>query len=140
MTILNKLTQFRPVMILFILLTAVFLAGSSWLKKWDADRDVLILGNLVLFAASFVSFSVALRGLDAKNPHAFVRSVYSSIMLKFFIAVIAALIYIASYKKEINKPALFTCMALYLLYTLLEVSVLTKILKKRSDAKKASTY
>lgn len=135
----NKLRQFVPVILLFILLSLIFFATGPLLKKWQTDRNVLLAGNVILFAASFVSFSVALRGLHAQNPHAFVRSVYASIMLKFFIAVIAALIYIAALKKEINKPALFTCMALYLVYTLMEVSVLTRILKKRADAKKTST-
>jgi len=138
MTIQNKLKLFRPVIIFFILLSALFLAASSLLEKWNVDRDVLILGNLVLFIVSFVSFLIALRGLNAENPHAFVRLVYGSIMFKLFICVVVALIYIMSFRKEINKPALFTCMALYLVYTFIEVSVLTKYLKKRSHAKERS--
>ena len=130
----NKLASFRPVILLFIFLNAVFLGGTTLLSKWDVDKEVLIIGNLVLFLASIISFLVALRGLNAANPHAFVRSVYSSIFLKFFICIIAALIYIMAYRKELNKPALFICMGLYLVYTFFEISVLTKSLKKKSNA------
>ena len=132
----NKLTSFRPVILLFIFLNAVFLGSTSLLSKWDVDKEVLIIGNLVLFLASILSFLVALRGLNAENPHAFVRSVYSSIFLKFFICIIAALIYIMAFRKELNKPALFICMGLYLVYTFFEISVLTKSLKKKSNAQK----
>lgn len=132
----NKLASFRPVILLFIFLNAVFLAGTSLLSKWGVDKEVLIIGNLVLFFSSVLSFLVALRGLNAENPHAFVRSVYSSIFLKFFICIIAALIYIMTFRKEINKPALFICMGLYLVYTFIEITSLTKSLKRKSNAQK----
>lgn len=61
------------------------------------------------------------------------RSAYSSIMFKFFLAAIAAFIYIAVYKKELNKAGLFICMGLYLAYTFLEVSVLTRILRQKPN-------
>jgi hypothetical protein len=138
MTIQNKLKLFLPVIILFILLNALFFAGSSLLQKWDVDRNVLIFGNLILFVVSFISFLISMRGLDTVNPHAFLRSVYGSIMLKLFVCIIAAFIYIMSFKKEVNKPALFICMAFYLVYTFAEVSILTKYLRKRSNVKERS--
>ena len=134
----NKLKLFRPVILLFIFINAIFFTATALLAKWNVDREVLIIGNLVLFMASVLSFLVALRGLNASNPHAFVRSVYSSIMLKFFICIIAALIYIMAFRKELNKPALFICMGLYLVYTFVEISVLTKSLKSKSNAKEGS--
>jgi len=60
--------------------------------------------------------------------------VYSSILLKLFICLIAAFVYISIYKKDLNKPAFFTLMGLYLLYTFLEVSVLLKALKQQNNA------
>ena len=138
MTILNKLKHFRPVGILFAILTLLFLGSTHWLNKWGVDREVLMAGNIILLLVSLVSFLIAMQGLNNKNPHAFVRAIYGSIMIKFFICIVAALIYIVSFKKEINKPALFICMGLYLVYTFVEVSVLTKSLKKKSDAKEGS--
>lgn len=86
-----------------------------------------------MFGITFLSFLMSEKGLQNKNPHAFVRAIYSSILLKFFICIIAAFIYISTNKQNINKPALFTCMGLYLVYTFVEVGVLTRMLKKRKN-------
>jgi hypothetical protein len=123
-----------PIIIFFILLNALFLAGRNFLERAGFDQSVLILGNLVLLAATLVSFVSARKGLRSENPQAFVRSVYTSIMIKLFICVIAALIYIFLFRRNVNRPALFTCMGLYLIYTFIEVSVLTKILKEKKNA------
>ncbi len=130
----NKLKAFLPVLILFLLLNSFFLAGRSVLNTWGVNQEVLIIGNLVLFISSFFSFLISMRGLRSANPHAFVRSVYGSFIIKFFFCIIAALVYIMSMKKDINKPALVACMVLYLIYSSLEVSILTKQLKQKKNA------
>ncbi|MEO6070697.1 MAG: hypothetical protein ABIP31_09160 [Chitinophagaceae bacterium] len=114
-------------------LNVFFILGSKLLAKWNADQNVLIFGNLLLFAVTIFSLFIARKGLSSTNPHAFVRAVYSSILLKLFACMIAALIYIAIYKKGLNKPAFFTCMGLYLVYTFMEVAALTKMLKGKAD-------
>jgi hypothetical protein len=50
------------------------------------------------------------------------------------VIAIAAFIYIQMAKKEVNKPALFACMGLYLVYTFIEISTLTKMLKQKKNA------
>jgi len=123
-----------PIIIFFILLNALFLTGKNFFERSGFDQSVLIIGNLVVFGATLVSFLFARRGLKSENPQAFVRSVYVSIMIKLFICLIAALIYIILFRKNLNRPALFTCMGLYLVYTFIEVSVLTKMLKEKRNA------
>ena len=130
----NSLKPLRPIIIMFVVLSGFFIAGKSFLSKWGMDQDVLILGNLLLFIVSLTSFLVTYKGLNSSNPQAFVRSMYGSFMIKFFIIAIAAFIYIRITGKSVNKPALFTCMGLYLLYTFIEVSVLTKLLKEKKNA------
>ena len=130
----NKFRTFLPVIILFIIINAFTLTGFGLADKWKFDKDVITIGNLVLFLATFLSYFFALRGLQASNPHTFIRSVYSSIMVKFFICLLAAVIYIIMYKANLNKPALFICMGLYLIYTFIEVRILTKIMKQKSNA------
>ena len=122
-----------PLIIFFILLNAFFVSGKSLLAKWGADQSVLILGNLLIFIVTIISFFVALRGIKSKNPNAFVRSVYGSFILKFFIFAIAAFVYTQMARTNVNKTALFICMGLYLVYTFMEVSVLTKMLKRKAD-------
>jgi F0F1-type ATP synthase assembly protein I len=130
----NNRRPFLPVIILFIVLNGFFVAGKSILAKWGADQSVLILGNLILFLATLLSYQFSIRGLKSDNPQAVVRSVYGSFIIKFFVCIIAAFAYIMSVKKNVNKPALFTCMGLYLVYTFLEVSVLTKLSKQKKNA------
>jgi len=125
---------FVPISVFFILLNVFFVAGKGLLEKWGVDQSVLILGNLLLFVVTAFSFAVSYRGLKATNPHAFVRSVYGSVMIKFFVFAIAAFIYIQSAKAAVNKSGLFICMGLYLVYTFMEVSVLTKLLKNKKNA------
>jgi hypothetical protein len=130
----NNAGPLLPIIILFIVLSSVFITGRNFLERLGVDQSVLIAGNLVLLVATSLSFLFARRGLKSDNPQAFVRSVYVSIMAKLFICIIAALIYIFIFRKELNKPALFTCMGLYLVYTLVEVSILTKLLKEKKNA------
>jgi len=130
----NNVGILFPIIFFFLAFNALFLAAKSFLERNGFDQSVLIVGNLVIFLATVLSFLFARRGLTVKNPHAFVRSVYLSIMIKLFVCVIAALIYIFIFKNSLNKPALFTCMGLYLVYTLIEVSVLTKMLKENKNA------
>jgi hypothetical protein len=129
----SKLKPFLPIILVFILLNSFFIAGKNMLTKWGVDQNVLLIGNILLFLITFVSYLIAVKGMNNKNPHAFVRSAYGSIMVKLFVCIIAAVIYIAAYRKELNKPALFTLMGLYLLYTFIEVSVLTKSLKSTAN-------
>ena len=130
---------FLPIVLLFVVLNGFFLAAKNMLQRWHVDQDVLIIGNVVLFFITIVSYLIAQRGLKNTNTHVFIRSVIGGIMIKLFVTVIAAFIYISIFKKEINKPALFTCMGLYLVYTFVEVSVLTKQLKLKTNATQRST-
>ena len=130
---------FSPVILLFIILNALFLTGRNTLERWNVDQKVLIAGNILLFVITLISFLLAQRGLKSSNTHVFIRAVVGSIMIKLFVSVIAAFIYISIFKKQINKPALFICMGLYLVYTFLEVSILTKQLKLKTNAPQRST-
>lgn len=133
MILRNRFREFVPVVLLFVLVNAVALSLRANWVQWGVSQDLLVYGNLFLFAITFLSFLIAERGLQSSNPHAFVRSVYGSIMFKLFLCLIAAFIYISVYKKNLNKPAFFACMGLYLLYTFLEVTILTRMLRKKPN-------
>src|ERR1700733_8155142 len=106
----NKRKAFLPISILFILLSVFFMFGKTLFVKWGVDQSVLILGNLILFVVTAISFFISIKGLKSANPYAFVRSVYGSVMIKFFVFGIAAFVYIQSAKDAVNKPGLFICM------------------------------
>ncbi len=130
-------TRFKklvPLIVFFVIINSLIIGGRATLRGWGVDQDVLLLGNLFLFIITFISFYLSQRGVNNPNPHAFVRSVYTSIMMKLFLCIILAFVYISINKAGLNKPALFACMALYLVYTFIEVSAVTKMLKQKPHA------
>ena len=104
------------------------------LARWNFDQDVLIIGNFLLLIVTLVSYLLLYRGLVSSNPQSFIRAMYGSFIVKFFIIALAAFVYIMIARKNVNKPALIFCMVLYLVYTFIEVSVLIKLLKQKKNA------
>jgi hypothetical protein len=125
--------SFRPLLLIFIVTTALFLINRARLSQWDIDVDVLIIGNLVLFAATAVSFFLFTRSLNSKNPQAVVRTVYSGVLSKMMICLVTVFIYISIAGKGVNKAGVIGCMFLYLLYTTIEVVTLMKLSKQKKN-------
>jgi apolipoprotein N-acyltransferase len=73
--------------------------------------------------------------LNSTSPGSSVRGMYGSFMIKFFICLVAAFVYMLLAKKNVNKAALIICMGLYIVYTAIEVSALQKLLKQKSKEK-----
>ena len=128
------LKQFRPAILIFILLTSFFITGKDFLISKGFDQEVLIIGNLFLFLITTVSFWMMSSAMKSKNTHAFMRNVYGGIIIKLFGCMILAAVYILSARKNVNKPALFACMFLYIIYTAIEVKALMKLSSEKTDA------
>ena len=129
----NLLQSIRPLILVFIFFTAFFISGKSWLDKKGVDQNVLIIGNLVLFLISLSAFLITNKALSSSNPQAFVRAMYSSFIIKFFVLAVAAFVYIMVAKKNVNKPALIACAGLYIIYTGIETRALMKMLKQKKN-------
>ena len=106
-----------PLVILFVMITALALVFGKRLGDKGIDSDVIIIGNLVLFLASAASVYVYTRSQKSKG-HAVVRNIYGGFMLKFFVLIIAAMLYFF-FADEINKGAVFVCLGLYLVYNII---------------------
>ncbi|HJS55325.1 MAG TPA: hypothetical protein VJ765_12305 [Chitinophagaceae bacterium] len=126
--------NFFPAIIVFLVLNSGFLALMKKLEPWGFDYAVLVMGNLLVFGISFLSYWMAVKGLTTKNSHAFFRWVYGSVMIKLFLLAGVAFVYIMMSQKEVNKPSLFFCMGLYIIYTFIEVSALMKVNKQKTNA------
>lgn len=126
--------NFFPAIMIFLVLNSGLLIMMNRLEDWGFDYTVLVFGNLLIFGISFLSYWMAVKGLTTKNNHAFFRWVYGSIMIKLFLLAGVAFIYIVMNKKEVNKPSLFFCMGLYIIYTFIEVSALMKVSKQKTNA------
>ena len=130
----NVLRAFLPVIGVFIIVNSFLLAAAGLLGRWDIDRDVLLVGNLILFLATCVSFYFYNKSLQNNNVHVIMRMVYAGMFIKLLLCLVTSFIYISTAGKQVNKGAIFGCMLLYFVYTFFEVAVLMKISKQNKNA------
>lgn len=117
--------------VFFAFVNGLFIFCESWFTKKGVDTDVVILGNLIVFVATLLSFIIYLSSLKNTTGTGALKGMIGSFAVKFVICLLAVVIYVISFKENINKPALVICMGLYAIYTVIEVSSLQKILKRR---------
>jgi hypothetical protein len=124
--------SFLPLVIVFLIAAGLILIFRNSLEQYGFDWQVLSGGNLIVYLVTVISMHLLSKGLNADNTNAFLRGAYSGILLKLFACAGAAFIYILISGKNLNTPALFASMFLYLVYTFVELSVILK----QSNAKK----
>ena len=135
----NKKAPFIPLILIFIFTNAFFAFFQNRLGKFNIDVDVAMIGNLILVAATLLSFLLYRKSLRSDKPQTFLKFIYGGMFLKMMICLIAALVYIVVYGQNVNKAALFVCMFLYFLYTFVEVSILLRLSKEQKNAQTGST-
>ena len=87
-------------------------------------------GNEVLFFVTAVSYWLHIKSLYATQiPMPFVRMVYGSLLVKMLVCLVAVLFY-AWLTMAVNRNAIIGCFVLYIIYTFLEVRILTQLTKK----------
>ncbi|MGN6266272.1 MAG: hypothetical protein ACTHM5_11395 [Ginsengibacter sp.] len=126
--------KFIPVIGLFLLINLIVFIFFNSLKEYGFNVAFLIVANIILFLLTFFGFYLQTRGVRSTNINAFIRGVYSSLLLKMFVIVGAILVYIVALGGEVNKPSILTSLGIYLVYTFLEVVQLMKIARKNPDA------
>lgn len=118
----------------FVFITAFSITGRSWLEKNGINQELVLAGNLILFAVSLLAYYINVRSFRSTNPQSSVRGMYGGFMIKFFVLALAAFIYIMLAKKNVNKPGLMICAGLYILYTALETRALLQLTKQKKNA------
>ena len=111
-------------------MAAVFVALTGLvfvLKQSDAFTfNVLLYGNIAVFALSILSYAISSRFANSENNSAFIRGVMGGTFLKFFLAMIFSVVYIILNKDNINKADVFGLMFIYIVYTTIETVFLAK--------------
>lgn len=115
-----------PLVIVFLMAAGLILVFRHFLQEHGFDWQVLSGGNLFVYLVTVVSLHLLNKGMNSADTHAFLRNAYSGILIKLFACAAAAFIYILASGKNLNKPALFATMVLYLVYTFVELSVILK--------------
>ena len=127
--------SFLPILIIFLLSNVILLVLPGIEALWGMDRLVMAVGNVILFAATGISFYLYGRALRNDNVHAFLRMIYGGMFAKMMICLFAALIYIMIAKKNVSRGAVFGLMFLYFVYTFVEISIIMKLSRKNRHAK-----
>jgi|HubBroStandDraft_6_1064221.scaffolds.fasta_scaffold726338_2 hypothetical protein len=126
--------SFLPLLYIFILSSFLILIGLKVLRDWGFSIPVMLSGNLILFFATLGSFVFYQRSLQNNNTQFFLRMMYSGLLLKMFVCVLAVLAYALVVRSEINKPSLFICFGFYFIYTFVEVKILMRLTRQQKNA------
>ena len=118
----------RTYLLYFSLLTAFLIGLGFWLSSDGmafVTRTVFLAGILFMAIISLFTFFFSARFVNAENPNRFVRGIMGGTFLKFFLCIIAALVWLLKSGKHLHKPDLFALMGVYLLYAILESYMLS---------------
>ncbi len=121
-----------PLVSVFLITAALIFIFKQFLELHGFDWQILSGGNIFIYLITAVSMHLLTKGMNAADTNAFLRNAYGAVLIKLFACAGAAFIYIALSGKNLNKPALFASMGLYLIYTFVELS----LIMKQSNAKK----
>ncbi len=120
---------FLPILAVFLASSGLILLGDSLWREWNMDGGVLLVGNELFFGLTAISYLLHIKSLRSPNAHVFVRMIYSSLIIKMMVCMVAALLY-GWLARSVNKNAILGCFILYVIYTFLEVRALMKFIKK----------
>lgn len=125
--------KFVPIILLFIVINLLLLIFKDTLNAKGLQLNFVFVANVILFLLSSFGFFIQTKSANSSNINAFIRGIYSSLLMKMFVIVAAIFIYIFVTGGEINSPAIFASMAIYLLYTSIEVVQLMKIARRKPN-------
>ena len=125
--------KFIPVIALFVFINLLIFILKTFLIRSGFEISFLLIANAVIFLLTLFGFFIQSKTVSSSNVNAFIRGIYSSLLLKMFVIVAAIFIYIYITGGKVNKPSLFTSMAFYLLYTFIEVVQLMKLARKKTN-------
>jgi hypothetical protein len=107
----------------FLLFMMVLVAGLTLLFNGiivPIKINFILTVNMMLFAMVFLNY-IRIKKVDPANPNALIRSVILGTLFKLIVFAGAALTYVKQAKEPVGYPTLLTSMALYLVYTWLEI-------------------
>ncbi len=127
-----SMKRLLPIVILFIIVNALVLVFGKKLEGYNIDSSVILGANILFLLISIFSFFIQTRGMHHSNPHVFVRSVMTGMMLKMLLCVAAVFIYVYASGQGFNKKGVFISLFLYLFYLGAEVKILMNMNSKKN--------
>lgn len=124
-------------LLLFVIINTVclFYRNGAIHLSFFVDVYVVVIANLILFLLALLGSYRHGKALENKNPNVFIRSIMGMTVLKFFVLVAAALVYVFTAKQSRNVPAILISLVLYILYAVMEVAAAYNMNKNKSITK-----
>ena len=129
----KKSTLYLPLFIVFGLVFILVMVFKDYLISKDVNTNFILGANFILFTLSIAGLFIQSRGAGSENLNVFLRGIYTSLLMKMFLIVGGVLVYITIMGGEVNRPAIFICMALYFIFTAIEIKQIMKIVRKKTD-------
>ena len=126
-------TLYLPLFIVFGVVFLLVLVFKDYLISKDVNTSFVLGANFVLFTLSVAGLFIQSKGAGSANLNAFLRGIYTSLLMKMFLIVGAIIIYITIMGGEVNKGAIFISMALYIVFTGIEVKQIMKLVRRKTD-------
>ncbi|MBL7759322.1 MAG: hypothetical protein JNK08_01360 [Sediminibacterium sp.] len=123
----EKRKLFLPLVVLMLVVNVLAVMLNSSLQQKQIDGLVVVCANTLLFIICASSLYMQVKSLNNSNPHAMVRGVMGSVVLKLFVLGTAAFIYLYAAGENKSVNALFISMGLYIVYTWLEVRIAMRL-------------
>jgi len=115
-------------------MTAILVALSALIYTLGQSQaftlSVLLLGNVLVFLLSVLSYAISSRFTNNENNAAFMRGVLGGSFLKFFLAIVLGLVYIVLNKDTIIIADIIALMIIYIIYTTVETVFLASKTRK----------
>jgi hypothetical protein len=116
------------VALLCLLVTIILFSMKAALIGYDINA--ILAANLILATLSIISYFMIQQKMKQERAQAFVNGVYAASLMRLMICLGSVFGYAYSTRAHLHKPTVFAMMGLYVLYTLLETLVMSKIVKK----------
>lgn len=123
----------RSFLITVALMETALVAGALLLGAPTFTPMVVVLGTLFITTVTILTYFFCMRTVHDENPNRFVRRVMAATMIKFFLCVVGAGIFILSVKKSLNKPDLYLLMGIYFLFSMTEAVFLSQAARRKTN-------
>lgn len=120
-----------PLVGLFLIITGFAIALHVRLTQYKIDIIVVLCANTLLFLFSILNIYFQTKNINNPNPGAVIRGLMAATFLKLMGLAAAALIYLVAAGEGRSVNAVFVGMALYIVYTWLEVRISLRLNPKK---------
>ncbi len=125
-----SLKNLLPILLIFLVFSASCFIFSTSFHKYHIDPMLVLGANIFFLVITLFSMLIQLRGIRHHNPHVFVRSVMTGMLLKMVFCIAAVILYVYASGNAFNKRGIFLSLVIYFVYLFAEVRIVMKLNKK----------